>query len=147
MKKITFIVVTLSFFLAFSSCSMMDKEAYLEEYSTFISEVKAESHEEVNWEKEDKKYEQFSITYYKQFKDELSLGELIQVKGYSGAYQLLRLSKKGTKYLENDLGKDLNSLKDVLKDMGEKASDAVEGIVPVDVKQDKQKRMGFWIGE
>lgn len=67
------------FSLILISCQTMTKESYLEDYKSFITEVR-ENHTEYSpkdWSKKSAKFNDFSSKWYDKYKDELTWKERI----------------------------------------------------------------------
>lgn len=114
MKKFFAIVALVCLMVA---CAPSTKQEYLEEYKAFIEEVsaKASSYTESDWADKTAKFEKFSVEWYEKFKDELSLGEQMQVTAYAASFGYL---KSDVDDFVNDL---VDDVKDGLNEAGKKA--------------------------
>ena len=107
-----------------------NKQAYLAQYGSFISEVRDNrSNKNLRLDKQDQKFRQFSHTYYKRFESQLSISEKILLKKYELQYYLIRIEYEAAiikndlynslsitkerieNYIENDMTNDFESIK------------------------------------
>ncbi|MDR2129747.1 MAG: hypothetical protein LBP56_01035 [Odoribacteraceae bacterium] len=144
-------LVTCAVIACVVACSPMSKEAYLEKYNAFISEISEhhESYDDETWEKQSEKYEKFSGEWYDQFKEELTLKDQITVKANQAKWYYYRnlneatstikhlldaLDVKGIKkqiqyYIDNDMQSDLQKFYEDAKKAGKDAVKAVTEIL------------------
>ncbi|MBQ3623718.1 MAG: hypothetical protein IJA04_08485 [Bacteroidaceae bacterium] len=129
MKKI-FIFLLIA--MAIVSCAPDTKEAYIEEYKTFISKVSDswKKYDASDWERMSRKHDKLSGEWFEKFSDELTIKEKTQIATYNAKFNLLRAvnkSKKAVgeavdditnkeekseleKYIEEDLADDIQEI-------------------------------------
>ena len=111
MKKI---FVTAFALLLMTSCGT--KESYISDFSEFVQDIENEAGEysEKDWEKADKKFDQFTGSIYKKYAEELTSDEKIEIAKCQTRYAAQK-AKAGIK----DFGKSL-------KEAAKKAKEALE---------------------
>ncbi|MDR0939296.1 MAG: hypothetical protein LBN29_08095 [Mediterranea sp.] len=137
--------------LCVSACGPSSKEAYLEQFDAFITEVanNYRSYGEGDWLEKDKEYARFTGEWYDKFKDEFGVKDEVLIKSNQGQWHYYRnidaigssieemlnsLDVKGLKakveyYIENDMQEDLEKLRLDAKKAGKKAQEALDGIL------------------
>ena len=114
--RIFLISVALLLFACNAEISKMD---YINNYSSFISEVaeKKATYSDADWNNADSLYTIYSVDYYKRFSNELTNEEKIEVNKMTGKY---------IGYRAIDFGSDISSEIDkAIKEFGSQ----VEGII------------------
>jgi len=92
-----------------AGCQPYTKKAYLEKYDKFMNEVKQSYKEfgEKEWQRYDRKNEQYADVWYEKFKGDMTLSEKTKVLQYKTQYKYYRyisgLSTSWKKFMENDL--------------------------------------------
>jgi len=140
MKKIYFFLTIVM--LSLSSCSTMTKDAYLEQYKSFIDEISSSSQnfKENDWKNADERFKKFDTEWYNDFKDEMSISEKGKTAFYNLQYVYYRnkenaksifdkylnedyekLKKKIKYYQDNQMNDDLKKLEEFTKDAGDSA--------------------------
>lgn len=121
MKKF-FVIAALAFLMV--ACAPSTKEEYLEEYKEFIEEVseKAKTYSETDWAEKTEEFEKFSKEWYERFKEELSLGEQMQVTAYAASFGY---HKSNVDDLVNDI---VDDVKEGLNEAGKEIGLMVEEI-------------------
>lgn len=81
----------------FSACQPLNKNAYMNRFNNFVSEVEAkgDNYSENEWEKADEKFEKFSDAYYKKFAGDLTPDDRKQVGRLAAKYCKMRLVAYG----------------------------------------------------
>lgn len=139
-------VSILFFSLILISCQPMTKESYLEDYKSFITEVR-ENHTEYSskdWSKKSAKFNDFSSKWYDKYKEELTWKEQLLVQKYRVEYQLYSaksglldifknkevddIKKQIKEYKEKGLEKDLDFLYKQAQEIGGETGKTVEEI-------------------
>lgn len=132
------------------SCSPLTKEAYLEEYKLFITEISdnASEYDDGDWERAKKKFDKYSVRLKEEYASQLTTKEKIQITGYEATYgyhYTLYQSKNAIdrlletmnvseirstveKYAEKDMEKDLEKLYKKAKKIGGETLKAIEDI-------------------
>lgn len=136
MKKF-FAIVALAFLMV--ACAPSTKQEYLEEYKAFIEDVSenASSYSESDWADKTSEFEKFTGEWYEKFKDELSLGEQMQVtayaasfgyhKGISSASEIVNGIVDEVKNGLNEAGKEIeNIVDDIEKELNQVYDDATK---------------------
>lgn len=100
--------------LLFVGCSYT-KENYLNDFSSFIEEVKvsSSSYSEADWAEIDKQYDEYAVEKYKKFKSELTPEEMLTISKLKGTYAALKI-RKGAGELFDQAIQMINQTKDVL---------------------------------
>lgn len=150
-KKYTSLFLVFSFFFVFF-CSCLKpagKDAYLSGFRKFIERVEQYHHNynQNDWEWADRKFKQYSNTWYFEFKDELSGREELEVIVLKLKYEKLKnpgvisdvlknlkqendqeIKEKINDYIENDLDKDVEKMMEGLKEIGDSAVKVLDDI-------------------
>lgn len=129
MKKLnglmSLLIITIS--LMMSSCDhKMNKEQYLDKFTTFIEEVsdKGADFTEEQWTKADKIFGALADTDNFEFKDELTVSDKKEIGKLKGKYVIMRAksgfrkAKKEVKEMMDQTEGFLDSVLDELKDSG-----------------------------
>lgn len=121
MKKF-FAILVLAFLMV--ACAPSTKQDYLEEYKAFIEEVSenASSYSESDWEDKTAEFEKFSKEWYEKFKEELSLGEQMQVTAYAASFGY---HKSNVDDLVNDI---VDDVKEGLNEAGNQVGSMMDEI-------------------
>ena len=121
MKKF-FAILVLAFLMV--ACAPSTKQDYLEEYKAFIEEVSenASSYSESDWADKTSEFEKFSGEWYEKFKDELSLGEQMQLTAYAASFGY---HKSNVDDLVNDI---VDDVKEGLNEAGKEIGSMMEEI-------------------
>ena len=121
MKKF-FVIAALAFLMV--ACAPSTKEEYLEEYKEFIEEVseKAKTYSETDWAEKTEEFEKLSKEWYQKFKEELSLGEQMQVTAYAASFGY---HKSNVDDLVNDI---VDDVKEGLNEAGKEIGSMMEEI-------------------
>lgn len=114
MKKIGKIIITAFAVLTLFSCE--NKESYIQDFSQFIQDVEdhADTYTDKDWEKADKKFENFTGSIYKKYAEELTSDEKMEIAKCQTTYTALK-AKAGIK-----------NTWDNLKEAAQKAKEAFE---------------------
>lgn len=128
--------------LSLSSCSPLTKDAYLEQYKSFIDEISSESksYKESDWKDADEQFKKYDSEWYNKFNDEMSLAEKGTVSYYNLQYVYYRnkggvkslydkylkndyeeLKKKIKYYQDNQMTDDLKKLQEIAQEAGDSA--------------------------
>lgn len=152
MKKC--LVPILFFCLGFMACKPLSKEAYLERYSEFISEVSAnyKRYTSDEWAKQSEKFVKFSEDWYVLYENELTSSEKLKIAEYEvrwrfcqGLYEMKtaidsfdveQFKEDASYYINNNMIRDLKDLYDSAVDLGEECGDAATEIL-----EDLQREM------
>ena len=138
------------FFVFFCSClKPAGKEAYLSGFKKFIERVERHhaNYNKNDWEWADRKFEQYSNTWYFKFKDELSSRDELEVVIMKLKYQNMKnpniisdvlknlgqednqeIKEKINDYIENDFDKDVEKMMEGLKEIGDSAVKVLDDI-------------------
>lgn len=148
-RKSPLLLALTAVLMIIGSCAPQTKEAYLEEYKEFISEVSEdyESFTNEDWERSLAEFRHFSDEWYLRFKDELTWKEQLEVGMYQVQYNLLRVKEssanffdtyvdddfKGLKeqiefYYENEMEEDIEFLVDQAREIGDSAVSVMKEI-------------------
>lgn len=121
MKKF-FAILVLAFLMV--ACAPSTKQDYLEEYKAFIEEVSenASSYSESDWADKTSEFEKFSGEWYEKFKDELSLGEQMQLTAYAASFGY---HKSNVDDLVNDI---VDDVKEGLNEAGNQVGSMMDEI-------------------
>jgi len=131
-----------------TSCAPQSKESYLKQYKEFITEVRKnmENYTKDDWKKKDQEYERFIGKWYEKFKDDFIWEDNTLLAKYEFQYNLYRsegnsfelfkdllkdygrLKEQVKFYAENDMEKDLDSLKREAKEIGETATETLDEV-------------------
>jgi len=135
--------------MCFISCEPTSKADYMKEFESFIDNLESqkENPKDIDWEATEKQYQLYADTYYKKFKEELKLGDEINIASLKVRYHLVKnsgdidntfdtLSKSAAEikdkiqfYLDNNLEDDLNRLKETATKLGDSISSKVQEII------------------
>lgn len=112
----------LSFMLLFSSCSFYSKSDYLEDFSSFITDIEENhrSYTEEDWLYMDQEYEDFIGENYEKFSDEFTKSEKKQVEDFKTKYQITKLKQKTGDFID-EIGVGIQQLEKII----DRASDLV----------------------
>ena len=154
------IFLMLQLLLLLVACSPATKEAYLNDYKSFIERVGDERKEygEAKWTAVKAEYKLYSDEWYKKFEDEFTVKERMLLAGYEAKFayyvaaqktgeafddmmESLRSSdKKGIRakienYIENDMEDDIEELYKEAKKIGGESLETVEEVLEeLDIK-------------
>ncbi|MDR1631674.1 MAG: hypothetical protein LBR97_02145 [Dysgonamonadaceae bacterium] len=134
-----------------SACSPMSKEAYLERFDEFVSEVSDnyKTYDSKAWAKQSEKYNKFLDEWYSKFKDEFTLKDEISIKANQAKWYYYRnlddatstvkqlldaVDIKGMKqkvqyYIDNNMLDDLQKFYNDAQKAGKDAQVAAEEIL------------------
>jgi hypothetical protein len=107
--------------VSFSSCQSFKKDSFLNNLESFVNEVdlKCENYDEVDWEVEDKKYDNFIEIKYPEFKGAMTGAEISKANTLFGKYQALKF-KSGIRSLKSEfediIEQGQSMINEVLKD-------------------------------
>ena len=107
MKRIFYI---LFFVFLMASCSTpLNKERYLKNFETFLSEVSEnyKNYSDKDWKKETEKFEKFSGVWYEKFKDEFTWQEKLKIMSYQAKFQYYSALSQTSSFFDEML-KSLN---------------------------------------
>ena len=107
-----YLIIGVLILLYSCSCLLMTKEAYLNDYKDFITEVSNENstYTENDWKDADEKFHKYSVECYNRFKDEILWKEQIVLYKYKAQYNLYKYKED----IKNMLLKN-NELKSAVK--------------------------------
>ena len=141
------LVPILFFCLGLMACKPLSKEAYLEKYSEFISEVSAnyKQYTSDDWAKQSEKFVKFSENWYVLYENELTSSEKLKIAEYEvrwrfcqGLYEMKtaidsfdveQFKEDASYYINNNMMHDLKDLYDSAVDLGEECGDAATEIL------------------
>lgn len=150
----------LQLLLLLVACAPATKEAYLNDYKSFIERVGNERKEygEAKWAAVRAEYKLYSDEWYKKFEDELTVKERMQVAGYEAKFAYYTAAKKTSeafddmmeslrssdkkslrakieRYVEKDMEDDIKDLYKEAKKIGGETLEAVEEVLDeLDIK-------------
>ncbi len=156
MKKIIILGITLFFAV---SCSVPpSKDAYLESFDKFVSNVKknSEKFNEKDWLWANKRFSSFCVGWYRKFEEELTLKEKLKVGFLKNQYltckeksrkgrditgnldgEITRLGDDLKKYLRENLDSDLKELSKGAREIGDSALKVLDDLLR-EVKKEKE---------
>lgn len=104
--KLMMMVVAIVALFALSSCD--SKESYVKDFTQFVENVKAdcEEYSADDWEKADKKFEDFVGARYEKYSKELTTDDMIEITKLKATYAALQV-KKGALNLKKKLDEAL----------------------------------------
>ena len=114
MKKYAFFVFVLLFFVA---CSPFTKEAYLDRYREFMSEVSSDyrTFDENDWAEADKEFDRLNNEWFNKFKDDLTNREKITISAHKIRYNTLKRAQSAGGYIEGLLREDVSRMREQLE--------------------------------
>jgi len=132
MKKVVLKSVCLLFLVAaLTSCLIpYNKESYLKNFSRFVDDVgkNSEKFSLSDWHYANKRYNKYTGEWYEKYSETLTLEEKSEVKALKFRYLAEREKNRFSRFFKNDLGKDLDEVKE-----------DVEHYLKKDLKQDMQE--------
>ncbi|MGL4805357.1 MAG: DUF6565 domain-containing protein [Bacteroidales bacterium] len=119
-------LIIISSFVLFSCDKKMNKEKYLQKFTSFIDEISEKGNEftEEQWKKADKIFTALADTDNFEFKDNLTVSEKKEIGKLKGKYVVMRAksgfrkAKKEVKEIMDQTEGFLDSILDELKDSG-----------------------------
>lgn len=134
-----------------SSCMVpTSKDSYLNKFEQFVNQVEKEheNYTEKDWKWADSQFKKFSVDWYNEYSDELTLKEKLRVKMIMLKYKALKgedqldfgwdeklkkdaneIRERIDEYLENDAEEDLEKLKEGLEEIGDSAAKVFGDII------------------
>ena len=111
MKRLN--LVWLVLILTLVSCEPQSKEAYLEKYKAFISNVSLEyeTYAEADWERSLEMYERLSGDWYRKYKDDFTWKEQLLVGKYEIQYNMMRVKESSVNFFDTFMKNDFEKLK------------------------------------
>ena len=112
----------LQLLLLLVACAPATKEAYLNDYKSFIERVGDERKEygEAKWAAVRAEYKLYSDEWYKKFEDELTVKERMQVAGYEAKFAYYTAAKKTSEafddMMESLRSSDMNGLRSQIEE-------------------------------
>lgn len=98
------------------SCSIHSKDSYLDTFETFVSNLeKRDKISNDEWKRISLKYDEYAVKYYIKYNDELTNDEIIKIGLLKVRYHKVVVAKK------------INNTIKVIKELGEQASDILDG--------------------
>lgn len=145
MKKVLILITICS--LGLTACKPLSKEAYLEEYSEFMSEV-AENYKQYtpdDWEKQTEKFTKFSEEWYDSYENEFTFSEKLKLGEYKvkwylyqglneaktslDSFDVEQFKEEAQYYINNNMMQDLKDLYDSAVELGEEFGVAATEII------------------
>ncbi len=127
-----------------------NKEAYLKNFKSFVERV-GKNHNDFNkkdWKWADTTFDKFSKDWYRNYKDELTTDDELEVIELKLKYQSYKqpdvikqiykdlvenegteLKEKINEYIDNDMDEDVDHLIDGMKEIGDSAMKVVEDVI------------------
>jgi len=145
MKKIFHISIL---YLIITGCSTpFNKETYLKNFETFMSEVSVnyKNYSDKDWEMKNEEFEKFTGIWYEKFEKEFTLRENIKITGYQVKFQyysalsetssvfkeildlfnVKEIKAKVNEYINNDMKTELKHLYEEASKAGKEAEEAI----------------------
>lgn len=131
--------IGLLFIIIFFSCTNMTKESYLDNFQTFINEVRDDksSYSEKDWQEADKQYNNYTVALYEKFRKELFIEDELIITRCKASYNLYRFTDKSEGVFSELLGSALQITKN--------AKDALKETVEYYIENDMDEDLGFLI--
>jgi hypothetical protein len=100
------------------------KENYLENFSSFISEVENnyETYTDENWEKKEQEYNKYTGEYYEKIKEKLTDEDQYLIGKFKGKYQTVKLKYEMGKIMD-ETSETFKQLEGVLEGISESISE------------------------
>ncbi len=149
-KSLVYVGVFTIFLFTASCFAPATKDAYLKQFNNFIENVGEDHHnyKKSDWEYADKRFDKFSKSWYKKFKEELTLKEQLKVGALSLKYHTYKnhdklggelkkeierefknLKEKLNEYVDNEMDEDIEQLIEGAEVIGDSLAVAVEELI------------------
>ncbi len=100
------------------SCSFYSKDAYLEDFASFVTEVEQnyQSYSEEDWLNADQKYEEYVGETYNNFRAELTNDDKKQVGKLKTKFQTVKIKHEAGQIMD-DVSDGINQLQGVMEEV------------------------------
>jgi len=104
---------------SFTTCVIpTTKETYLKNFERFVKDVEknGEKFTISDWRWANRRFSRYSGEWYENFQDDLKMEEKVQVTGLKTRYMIAKGNSKLGRFMNKEMGKDLERLKDDVRE-------------------------------